>query len=176
MVRVQGAPICALVRKLRHKALSSAEGELKAMNTAYSIVRYLQQLCAEIETVITMPTPLKGDCKPAQAAAMAPGSNRSAMVHVETAAFNIKDGLDADEISLEWVAGADCAADALTKALGRALFEKFKPFLLGCAHYADAAALIAQAYARTEAVVRSATASNDTTLHALVAAVALKCG
>ena len=175
MVRVQGAPICHLVRKLRLKALSSAEGELKAMNTAYSIVKYLQQLCEEIETAITMPTPLLGDCKPAQGAAQAPGSNRSEMVHVETSAFNLKDGIDAKEIDINWIAGAECAADALTKALGRRLFEKFRPFLLGVAPHAEAAALVAQAYARATSAVRCGVMSNDDAIAALVASVVSKC-
>ena len=165
----------ALVRKLRHKALSSAEGELKAMNTAYSIVKYLQQLCEEIETAITMPTPLLGDCKPAQGAAQAPGSNRSEMVHVETSAFNLKDGIDAKEIDINWIAGAECAADALTKALGRRLFEKFRPFLLGVAPHAEAAALVAQAYARATAAVKCGAISNDDAIAALVASVVSKC-
>ena len=175
MVRVQGAPVCHLVRKLRLKALSSAEGELKAMNTAYSIVKYLQQLCEEIETAITVPTPLLGDCKPAQDAAQAPGSNRSQMVHVETSAFNLKDGVDANEISIGWIAGTECAADALTKALGRRLFEKFRPFLLGIAPHGEAAALVAQAYARAAAAVKCGAMSDDDATVALVASVVSKC-
>eukprot|EP00935_MAST-01C_sp_MAST-1C-sp1_P000311 g311.t1 len=104
------------------------------MNTAYSIVRYLQQLCEEIETVVTMPTPMKGDCKPlrkgrqwrpARIAAQWCTSRRP------RSTSRTGSTLDADDICLEWVAGTDCAADALTKALGRTLFEKFKPFLLG---------------------------------------------
>ena len=74
-----------------------------------------------------------------------------------------------------WIAGAECAADALTKALGRRLFEKFRPFLLGVAPHTEAAALVAQAYARATAAVKCGVMSNDDAIAALVASVVSKC-
>ena len=70
---------------------------------------------------------------------------------------------------------SECAADALTKALGRRLFEKFRPFLLGVAPHGEAAALVAQAYARATAAVAHCALSNDDAIIAMVASIVSRC-
>ena len=103
--------------------------------------------------------------------AATPGSNRSTMVHVETAAFHLKDGIDEGAIDTEWVAGVDCAADALSKAVGRKLFYKFKPFLMGSAEREMALAMVAQALDRQNKVVALAATSVDEELRTIAAGV-----
>ena len=137
------------------------------MNAAYCIVKMLQQLCEEVEIRLRLPTPLTGDCMPAQNAATCPGANRSKMVHVEASAFNLRDGLDNGEIVLQWVPSEECAADVLTKALGPTLFAKFKRVVMGLLETAEVKAALASVVRRREAVLRAAAAGGDEVLKSL---------
>jgi hypothetical protein len=98
---------------------------------AYCFLQWVLQLGAEIEVVFKTPVELEGDCRPAQGCAEAPGSNRSKMVHVDTAGHKIYDGIKGGEIMLKWVSGEECSSDMLTKALGPKLFERFKRIVMG---------------------------------------------
>ena len=83
-----------------------------------------------------------------------------------------EDGIDEGAIDTEWVAGVDCAADALSKAVGRKLFLKFKPFLMGSAEREMALAMVgAQALDRQNKVVALAATSVDEELRTIAAGV-----
>jgi hypothetical protein len=169
MVMVQNAPVVVLVQKLKHKALSSAEGELKGMTAAYCLVRSLQQLSEEIEVKMTRPVPLEGDCKPAKNAAECPGANRSKMVHIDTSAFLVRDGITEGDVQPVWVPGTECVADILTKALGPTLFLKFKKILMGGATLLELRAFAAVAKVRLDSAMSGALRSEDAPVRVLVA-------
>jgi hypothetical protein len=169
MVIMCGAPVMVLIQKLKYKCLSSCEGEIKAMTTCYCQIRWLQQMCEEIERKINTPTPMKGDCKPAKDAAEAPGANRSKMVHVDTSAFMVQDGIREEEVVLEWVPTTECVADVMTKALGPTAFLKFKKIIMGGGSPREIKAFVAMARARLDSIVETALRSDEKYIMGLVA-------
>ena len=53
------------------------------------------------------------------------------MTHLPTSAFKVRECVKRDLVRLAWAPTDKLAADALTKNLGRAKFERFQAFLLG---------------------------------------------
>ena len=60
-----------------------------------------------------------------------PGKLRIKMTHLPTSAFKVRECVKRDLVRLAWAPTDKLAADALTKNLGRAKFERFQAFLLG---------------------------------------------
>ena len=75
------------------------------------------------------------------------------MVHVDTSAFMVQDGIREEEVVLEWVPTTECVADVMTKALGPTAFLKFKKIIMGGGSPREIKAFVAMARARLDSTV-----------------------
>ena len=80
---------------------------------------------------MSSPTYLINDSQPAITVAENPGALRTAMTHLSTSAFKVRELVNEQLVRLLWAPTDRLAADLLTKNLGVAKFRRFQQFIPG---------------------------------------------
>ena len=94
-------------------------------------VQAMRLLLSNIGRPLSSPTFLINDSRPAVTVAENPGALRTAMTHLATSAFKVRELVSEQLVRLLWAPTDRLAADLLTKNLGVAKFRRFQQFVLG---------------------------------------------
>ena len=127
---------------------SSTSAELKAISVCALAVQAMRLLLNDIGRPMSSPTYIINDSKPAITVAENPGALRTAMTHLSTSVFKVRELVSEQLVKLLWAPTDRLAADLLTKNLGVAKFRRFQRFVLGLPYGQPVRALV-------ERVIRS---------------------
>ena len=135
MLNEEGPVISWKTKKQPTVALSSCEAEYMAMALAIQEALYLKRLLGSIGNTVT--TSIKVDNQGAMAVAKNPSVNHQRSKHIDIRYHFVKEVVDNQECSLQYVPSVDNIADIMTKPCSKVKLLKFRNILFGMKSVAD---------------------------------------